>query len=327
MSINVSGSTFTANRGDHFQAVANDGATLGVTLTTSTLSGGHANALGQGIIINSGATFTGSVVYDINGNIINGSILSAITATLATTATAANFSGRIRNNTIGTSGSALSCSAQASGIAINISGAGTHTSAITGNAIRQCLDRGINVLANNGAGALNLIVQGNSVTELVDPLSREAFMLNAGSTTSNTNPVCLQLGGAGALANDLNHGAQTPDDFRVRQRFATTIRLPGYAGAGNDTAAVVSFINGNNVSSADGISGSATTQSPGSFTGGSACAAPAFAALEAQSSGQRDSLARSSDKTNAPHTASATVAQQRRCGSDETGRGFVRRDG
>ena len=66
---------------------------------------------------------------------------------------------------------------------------------------------------------------------------------------------------------------QAVTDIRLRQRFNTTIRLPGYGGANNDTTAVDSFVAGNNagadVSSAHNVGGGG-----GGFVGGAACPTP-----------------------------------------------------
>ena len=59
--------------------------------------------------------------------------------------------------------------------------------------------------------------------------------------------MCLDLGGAGSLQNSITgSGKNGSNDFRVRQRFLTTVRLPGYGGGNQDTAAVVTFLQGRN---------------------------------------------------------------------------------
>jgi hypothetical protein len=281
MTVNVSSSTFTANRGDHFQASAANTASLNVTFTGNTLTGGHPTALGQGITINAATAvpgYNGTVTYNVSNNSFNGAILNAIEVNLGTSASGATMSGTISNNTIGTAGSFQSCSTQGSGIGIDAHGNGTHTLLVSGNTIRQCFDRGLSVLANDGSGVLNLTVTGNNVSHSDGTNSREGIFLNAGSTDPNifgvadAHFVCLSLGGAGALSNTLTHGPGAPDDFRLRQRFNTTIRLPGYAGSATDTAAVVSFILSRNTAT----TGSATVNSPpgGGFVGGAACPVP-----------------------------------------------------
>ncbi|HZH90615.1 MAG TPA: Calx-beta domain-containing protein [Pyrinomonadaceae bacterium] len=297
MSINVSGSVFSANRGDHLQAAANDASTLNAVFTNNNLSGGHATALGQDIVVNAAALSSGATItYDINGNTINGAILSAITTNLGVPSTGATMSGRIRNNIIGTTGVIRSCSQQANGIAIDLHGAGTHTAAVTGNTMRQCGVRGINVTANDSIGGnLFLTVQSNTVLEggPVDPVSmagsRQAFNLQAGSTATDTNFVCLQLGGAGALANNFNKGTEAGnEDIRVGKQSTAnvTVRLPGYAGGANDTTAIANFIKANNTSSEDGVvTVTVSASGAGGFVGGAACALPAGAfAEEADSS-------------------------------------------
>ncbi|MGH9027489.1 MAG: hypothetical protein ACRDWD_15440 [Acidimicrobiia bacterium] len=260
---------------------------LNVIFSGNTLSGGHAAPLGQGITINAATGvpgYLGSVSYDIDGNTINGPISNAIFVGLGTSAATSSMTGKIRNNIIGTSGSALSCSTQANGVYVDARGNGTFTSAVTGNVIRQCFDRGILSEAGDGDSVLNLAVTGNTIDQQVGALAREAIQTNHGITSTNvfgnvdTNVVCLQLGGAGALANTFSHGGGAPDDFRLRKRFEATVRLPGYAGGTDQTAAslaqVVAFIQGQNTGSA-GEPGSASASGTGSgYTGGAACPQP-----------------------------------------------------
>ncbi|MGH8531789.1 MAG: beta strand repeat-containing protein, partial [Gammaproteobacteria bacterium] len=200
MSVNVSGSTFSAHQGDHFQAAALNSGVLNVIFSGNTLSGGHATALGQGITINAATGvpgYLGSVSYDIDGNTINGAISNAIFVGLGTSAASSSMIGKIRNNIIGTSGSALSCSTQANGVSVDARGNGTHTSAITGNVIRRCFDRGILSEAGDGDSVLNLTVTGNTIDQQVGTLAREAIQTNHGITSTNvfgnvdTNVVCV----------------------------------------------------------------------------------------------------------------------------------------
>lgn len=281
VAVAVTGSTFAANRGDHFQAAAAGNATLDVAFTGNVLSGGHPSALGQGIVIGASAPlpgFTGTVTYTLANNTINGAVSSAVITNLGPSTAGASFSGSVSGNQIGTTGAALSCSTQGSGISLEAHGNGTHTVAVTGNTIRNCLDRGVTVLANDGSGKFNLTVTGNSVAALVNGSSREGFFLNAGSTSLNiyggvdSHLVCLALGGAGASANALTHGPSASGDIRTRQRFGTTVRLPGYAGGNTNIAAVTAFLSAQN----GGASAVADAASPpgGGFVGGAACPLP-----------------------------------------------------
>jgi len=218
------------------------------------------------------------VTYTVANNTINGAVTSAVITNLGPSTTGSSFSGFVRDNLIGTSGVALSCSAQGSGISLEAHGNCTHTASVTGNTTKRWLDRGISVLANDGSGTVNLTVAGNSVAELVNGSSREGFFMNAGSTSVNiyggvdSHLVCLALGGAGASANALTHGPSATGDIRTRQRFGTTVRLPGYVGGNTNIAAVTAFLSAQN----GGASAVADAASPpgGGFVGGAACPLP-----------------------------------------------------
>jgi hypothetical protein len=285
--VTVANSSFSAHRGDHFQAAALNSGVLDVTFTNNTLSGGHPTALGQGITLNAATGvpgYAGSVTYDIAGNTINGAVSNGITVVLGTSAATSSFVGTIQNNIIGTSGVALSCSSQANGVYVDARGNGTHTSAVTSNVIRQCFDRGILSEAGDGNGVLNLTVQANTIDQQVGSATREAIQTNHGLTSTNvfgipdSPAVCLQLGGPGALANVFSHGAGAPDDFRLRKRFGATVRLPGYTGGtGQDAgslAQVVAFIQGQNTGSSGEPGSASASGAGGGYTGGAACPLP-----------------------------------------------------
>jgi len=284
----ISGSYFSSTEGDHFQAAGANSGSVNVTFTNNTLTGGHSTGLGQGITINAatGVAFggyTGTMTYDINGNSINGAVSNAIITNLGTSGAGGTMTGRIRNNLIGTSSSALSCSTQANGIAIDAHGNGTHTVSITGNTIKRCFDRGISVLANDGSGVLNMTITGNVINDMTDTNAgagtpREAFFMNAGSADPNifgvpdAHAVCLTLTSS---SGNMVGGAFKTGDIRVRQRFRNSVRLPGYAGTAFDTTAVVTFLQGNNT----GATATATANNDGGVTtdgffGGASCPVP-----------------------------------------------------
>jgi hypothetical protein len=85
---------------------------------------------------------------------------------------------------------------------------------------------------------------------------------------------CVDIGGAGALANNIvgsGRGSTPPNnqEFRLRQRQSTTVRLPGYAGTNNDDAAVVAFVRGRKTATAGN---GAAANTVGSGGGGSSAA-------------------------------------------------------
>ena len=228
------------------------------------------------------------MTYDINGNSINGAKSNAITVNLGTSSAAATMVGKIRNNLIGTTGVALSCSTDANGIEVDAHGNGTHTLSITGNTIKRCFDRGILGLFNDGNGAANVTITGNTINEMLDTNAgtgtpREAFEMEAGSTNPNlfgledSHAVCLNIT---STSGNMTGGAFKNGDIRIRQRFASSITLPGYTPPGGnhfDTASVITFVQGNNPG---GTTTAATNNSGGSATdgyfGGAGCTQPSI---------------------------------------------------
>ena len=107
--------------------------------------------------------------------------------------------------------------------------------------------------------------------------------LNNGTVAATDNfTSCVDIGGAGTLANNIvgsGRGSTPPNnqEFRLRQRQSTTVRLPGYGGANNNDAAVVAFLQGRNIVSAGSGAASSTVPTGGGFIGGAACTQPTVA--------------------------------------------------
>lgn len=122
---------------------------------------------------------------------------------------------------------------------------------------------------------MNLTITGNTIA---DPGSTALWGLEveAGAQTGDGGTVCAAISG-----NSMTGSAPSPasggiSDFEVDQEFGTKVELPGYTGANNNDAAVVSFVQGNNNASGT-PSGTATDNvsgGGGGFVGGSGCAAP-----------------------------------------------------
>jgi hypothetical protein len=246
---------------------------VNATITGGTFSGGHLTALGQGITMRAGGTYSGTFTYDINGITINGSISYAINTGFGSTTSAGLVRGKIRNNTIGTSGSAFSGSAQASCILAetNGPGTGTHTVSITNNTLRSCYDRGIELFGSrDGSNHLNATVTGNNINDLNGPFSRHAIHIESGSSFSTeAGSICADI------ANNTMTAATAVDEIRVRARSNTTWRFPGYADGTTDTAALTAYMQNRN-----GAGGTANVTHDGgaSFNNtspaGSACPTP-----------------------------------------------------
>jgi hypothetical protein len=249
----VKGSTFTANRDDHFQVAASADAIVhttfgGPTLAErNTLTGGHAGALGQGITMRVGGPFSGTYTFDINNNVINGAIPTAIN-TGSGSMSGGVIHGTIRNNLIGTSGSALSCSTQGSGILVETNGGGTggvYHALVTGNILRQCFDKGIDILGSRdtGSSSLNVTATSNDVSELTNGASRWALRLETGSSLANeTGTICADFSSNTLFAQTFG------DEMSIRQRSNTPVLLRGYTGGANNDAAVVTYLQNRNPS-------------------------------------------------------------------------------
>jgi hypothetical protein len=125
---------------------------------------------------------------------------------------------------------------------------------------------------NNLAASADFTVTGNNFNS-PDGGSADTSQINAGvQSAAAAQSVCVDLGGGGSLANALGglHGAGAGDfDLQISERFAATLRFPGFSGDGNDQSVVQAFVRARNT-------GNPTVALiDNGISGGSACAAPA----------------------------------------------------
>jgi hypothetical protein len=275
----IRGVLFDRNRGDHVQVTtdASNTAVQNVTIENNQLrgDGNQANptVLGGGITVNPGGA--GTTVATVTGNDIERAFDSAIVANLPTAAT-----GRLRttiaNNVIGTAGEQDSGSASGDGILVNGHGLSTLTALVRDNQVRGAASSGITVLQNDGDGAVNATVVGNTVAE-PNPTGLFGLRLAFGSAAGDGGTSCLDVGGASpALRNQLvGSGVGGVNvGFSMRGGVGNTVELPGYAGGANDTAAVAAYLAGRN--DTGGTAGISATQFDAlqTYTGGAACPQP-----------------------------------------------------
>ncbi|HUQ33697.1 MAG TPA: Calx-beta domain-containing protein, partial [Pyrinomonadaceae bacterium] len=154
-----------------------------------------------------------------------------------------------------------------------------------------------------GSGNFKATVQGNTISNpgTFTGAVINGIQLNGGVTGGDTYKICLTLGGAGALANSITgSGGGGGNDFRLRQRQATTVYLAGYAGANNDNTAVVNYVKSQN-----GGTPSGDVQNTVPTGGGySSAGCPFVAVYKPETSDNRDELAQTT--TPAEQTAAST---------------------
>ncbi len=141
---------------------------------------------------------------------------------------------------------------------------------MTNNTIRQNDGfAAIDILSRDGSPTINATVTGNSIAS-PSIGGGNGLLLRNGAITSGGGLTCAAITG-NSLAGSAVAGL---DDFRLRQRFNTTVRLPGYGGAAGDTAAVVAFVQANNPGAETGSATADFPASGGGFVGGAACPTP-----------------------------------------------------
>ncbi len=298
----VQNSTFTNARGELVQTDVIGTGVLDLIFTGNTLTNNNTAIVSGG----GGTTFSiaGSTGATFTYNIANNSFRDADGAALAVSGgnNGVVSSGKIDNNDIGVAATANSGSKSGSGIAFVISAGGTHSINIKNNDVRQYNNHGILLQVGDSMGAatnINAVVTGNSVnTPGTINTDFNAIHLNHGTVIADNFTSCFDIGGAGALANNVAGGGKgtvSPNnaDIRLRQRQATTVRLPGYGGANNNDAAVVAYLSARNTLTTAAASN--TVPTGGGFIGGAACTLPANAQLVFDAA-QASSLKKDFDK-------------------------------
>ena len=250
---------------------AADASDVRITVTGSTFDK-------AGSAINLAATGAAKVRYRIADNpSITGSTSSAINLFLGAPSSG-SMTGSVVGNTIGRSGAAGSGAQCGScdGIAITASGSGRLTAAIRNNVIQQVDGSGIRAVANSGSASLAVAITGNTIREPFGQDAGSAIHVQSGASSRDTTNVCADIGGAGALANNIS-GAWDPSGegagIAVANRFAgTKLRIAGAAAAPKPSD-VVAHLRGRNRAGA--IAARVKTTEPMSaFSGGDACTTP-----------------------------------------------------
>jgi len=283
----VQNSTFTGSAGDLID-YSHNGSGLGdLVISGNVFSNNHpAIATGGGGLTLSNNGTSGNTTMSITNNTFRDAVGPGVL--IVKTTGPSTQTGTFSGNTVGVSGVANSGSKEGSALKLQTAGQGALNWAVTNNQIYG-YNNGIEVLAGGGAtlqsGTVNTTITGNTVaqpgtTPGTLSIPKNGIHFNIGTVPGDTYQACAVIGGAGALANAISTSgkdgvpATVGDvDFRLRQRQATTIRLPGYVGANNDNTAVQNFVAANN--SIGGVPvglASNTIPTGGGFTGiGTTC--------------------------------------------------------
>ncbi|HWJ81682.1 MAG TPA: Ig-like domain-containing protein [Nocardioides sp.] len=282
----VTNSTFTSAAGDLFQFDHNGISTGDLVLTGNTFSNANPAIAtgGGGLSLFQGGTAGNSTTMQVNGNTFRDAVGPGVL--IVKGAGTSTQQGKFYNNTIGVSGTANSGSAEGSTLKIQDVGGGTDAWSVDGNTIYGYNNFGVEFLAGGSgtvqAGSFETRVTGNTVAQPGNTagtltVAKQGVHYNIGTTVGDTFAACANITGNTLDQSGADTVPSTPFNFdvRLRQRQATTIRLPGYGGLNNDNAAVATFVAGNN-SAGTSVTASNTVPTGGGFTGGAACATPSI---------------------------------------------------
>jgi hypothetical protein len=281
--LHFTGNTFFHNRAESVDITASGGAAsnaavINATVTNNTFQGNRASDLGGGFEIQT-ANFNGHLLYDISGNTLQptagnvGVNQGSAIQVSAAGAAGSLVEGRINNNHIGSNGVLNSGTQQGSGITVDNTGSGTHTTLITNNDIREFGNTGIAMLVGGSGlttGNFNATITGNTITQPANSAGGTPNGINGnfGTNTGNAETVDLDISG-NSIAGSGNNVNIGEEDFRLRQRMNTDVFIKGYGGGSgvNDTASVVSFIQSVNTGTETGSATVSLASPPHGFHG------------------------------------------------------------
>ena len=244
----VNNSTFTASRGDLFQLNHIGNGTGDLVLTNNTFSNNFPGIAtgGGGLSLFTSGLAGGNVTMNITGNTFRDAVGPGVL--IVKSVGPASLTGTFDNNTIGVAGIANSGSAEGSALKLQTVGQGSMSWNVTNNRIRGYNNYGLEVVAGGGAvaqgGIINTNVTGNLIAQPGNTagtlsIPKNGIHYNIGTVVGDTYNACANIGGSGALANEIYQGGADSSpptglgdiDFRIRNRRAgVNINMPGYAG-------------------------------------------------------------------------------------------------
>ena len=266
----VTATTISAARGDVFQLIDGDSSASTLVFTGNTVSDNNGNIVGGGGVFTITAGGGASPAAHLNFDIENDTFRDALGNAVELGNNSGNnvVRGTFSHNTVGVQGVDNSGAAQASSdLKVADVNGSTGSIAVTAEQNKLYEYTGTAAAEFQMTSSASLDVKfDNNVIATPGPAASgtvEGLELNSGTTTGDTNAVCFDdfannLAGSGTGASSR--------DIRVRQRQSTTVRLPGYPGAGVETAGVYEV--------AENSPPTPTAISAGTFTGGGSCNTP-----------------------------------------------------
>ena len=253
----ITGSTFASAAGDLLQLNHGGTGTGDLVLTGNTFSDAHPSIAtgGGGVSLFQSGVAGGNTTMTITGNTFRDAVGPGVLVVKGSGP--ATQTGTFGNNAIGVDGVANSGSQAGSALKLQLVSQGTSTWSVTDNTIRGYNNFGIEVLAGGGGvaatGTFNTTVTGNDVAQPGTAagsitIPKQGIHYNIGTVPGDTFQACADVrsNAISSSGADASPATGVDVDVRLRQRQATTIRLPGYAGATNDNSAVQAFVNANN---------------------------------------------------------------------------------
>ena len=241
--LTVTNSSFLRNFSTGVEMLINDSGGGSLTVGNSTFD---ANAIDVNLAHQGKGQTASFNIHDNTMRQTTGGLSNSIAIGLGSLADATTvLQGKIQNNTIGNASVIGSGSMQGNGIVVTPLGAGKIIAAITGNTVVEVSGNDVfNMQPFQYSGRVDLTLTGNTFS--VDTTSiNSAYGIDiiAGNDNTDSGTICANMtgnkanGNAGTVGSglDLITGIGNP-----------TVELQGYGGAANDTAAITSYIDGNN---------------------------------------------------------------------------------
>jgi hypothetical protein len=276
MTTTIGTSTFNNLRGGGLVATAQNSSTLNVTASGGTWRGNFGAISNFDSAIQVVGADSANVKFNIHDitNPMLGYGLNVIHFQTNSPGTE-SLQGQVINNVIGDTSSSTSASTTGAGIGVNQQSRSNVGVRLSGNTIKGVATFGITVQMGNlttAATSMDAIVQNNNIAVTTTATALQGIFFNSGTTSAD--PPSGRPEDAGTFCADVSGNVASSvnaDGLRLRQRFGTTVQLPGYAGGAADTSAVNTYLGNRNASLGDTIS--STTQSPGGFANAN-CDAP-----------------------------------------------------